>query len=237
MSDLERLLEVQGHDTHADQLRHRRETLPERAALADAERAHAALTTELAAVESARDALARDQKRTEDEIATFDERVTKADRRLYGGTVSNPRELRALQDDIAALKRRRSQLEDAVLELMEQIEPLQSRVEELRFRVDESEAAMTAASDALVAAEAEVEAELEAVVAARKAAVDGVAAALVEEYEKLRKQSGGVAIARLSRDRCEGCHLTLSAVEYDRIRHLPADELAHCEECGRMLVH
>jgi predicted nucleic acid-binding Zn-ribbon protein len=31
--------------------------------------------------------------------------------------------------------------------------------------------------------------------------------------------------------------LTLSAVEIDRIKKLPVDEPATCEECGRMLVH
>jgi predicted nucleic acid-binding Zn-ribbon protein len=28
----------------------------------------------------------------------------------------------------------------------------------------------------------------------------------------------------------------MSAVEVDRLRTLPADELATCEECGRLLV-
>src|SRR5581483_5645221 len=107
-SDLERLLEVQGHDTHADQLRHRRETLAERQALATAESELASLDARLVAVEGERDGLAKEQKRHEDEIAGFDERVNKADKQLYSGTVSNPRELQALQDDIDSLKRQRS---------------------------------------------------------------------------------------------------------------------------------
>ena len=43
-------------------------------------------------------------------------------------------------------------------------------------------------------------------------------------------------MARLSGNRCEGCHLTLSAVDVDRIRHLPPDEHAYCTECNRLLV-
>ena len=40
------------------------------------------------------------------------------------GAVKAPKELQALQDEIDALHRRQSTLEDHVLELMEQVEPL-----------------------------------------------------------------------------------------------------------------
>jgi predicted nucleic acid-binding Zn-ribbon protein len=46
-----------------------------------------------------------------------------------------------------------------------------------------------------------------------------------------------VAVARLVGNHCDGCHLTLPAMELDRIRHLPEDELVTCEQCGRILVH
>jgi uncharacterized protein len=65
------------------------------------------------------------------------------------------------------------------------------------------------------------------------AAVD---AELLERYEGLRHDLGGIAVARLVGTNCGGCHLTLSAVELDRIRHQPDDVVVLCEECGRLLV-
>jgi uncharacterized protein len=53
----------------------------------------------------------------------------------------------------------------------------------------------------------------------------------------LRHDLGGIAVARLVGTNCGGCHLTLSAVELDRIRHEPGDAVVICEECGRLLVH
>ena len=44
-------------------------------------------------------------------------------------------------------------------------------------------------------------------------------------------------MARLSGNRCEGCHLTMAAAEVERIKRSGPDEVAHCEECGRILVH
>ncbi len=235
-SQLERLLQVQTHDTHLDQLLHTRAHLPEKVSLTEAQAARAALAAEMAEVESARDALARDQKREEDQVASFEERIRKADQQLYGGTVTNPRELQALHDDIAAMKRHCSDHEDRVLALMEQIEPLQSQLDEMRQRLVPIEEAVAAAAEALGAAEAALDAELAEVEAARREAARGIAPQLLDEYTKLRRHFGGVAVARLVGNRCEGCHLTLSAVEVDRLRHLPVGELAHCEECGRMLV-
>lgn len=236
LSDLERLLEVQAHDTHADQLRHRRATLPERGALSAAEAAQRRIDEELTAVAHERDQLAREQRREEDEVASFEDRITKADRQLYSGTVTNPRELQALQADIESLQRHKSQHEDAVLDVMERIEPLQASLGALQRRRTECAETVSSAADALAVAEAEVDAELGEVEAARASTVEGLGGALLDEYTRLRSLPGGVAIARLVGNRCEGCHLTLSAVEVDRLRHLPAGELAHCEECGRMLV-
>ncbi len=65
----------------------------------------------------------------------------------------------------------------------------------------------------------------------------GIDAELLARYEQLRHELGGIAVARLVGTNCGGCHLTLSAVELDRIRHEPGDAVVLCEECGRLLVH
>ena len=60
--------------------------------------------------------------------------------------------------------------------------------------------------------------------------------ALADRYETLRTRLKGTGAARLIRSRCDGCHLELSSGEVERIRGLPHDEVATCEQCGRILV-
>jgi hypothetical protein len=60
---------------------------------------------------------------------------------------------------------------------------------------------------------------------------------LAARYERLRARLGGVGAARLVGDRCDGCHLTLPSVEFERIRHLAPGEFATCPQCDRILVH
>lgn len=236
-SALERLLVVQHHDTETDQLRHRLSALPERARLEAKLAEIAQIEAQTATLAERRDAINRDLARLEAEVATVEARRAETDGKLYGGAVSAPRELHALQDELASLKRRQSSLEDDELELMEQAEPIDAdlaRLADQHAAADEEATTMTAA---LAEVEATIAADLERVQAERAEAVAGVDAALLGDYERLRHQRGGVAVARLEGSTCGGCHLILSAVEVDHIRRTPAGAMVHCEECGRILVH
>lgn len=236
MSRWDALLAVQEHDTSIDQLIHRRRTLPARAELEVAMAELTKLEQRAGEVETTRHDLARAQQRLEDEITTISERATQHDKTLYSGTISNPRELQAMQDEIASLKRRISQLEDQELELMEQIEPLDADL----ARAADERAALDATATALRAQIAEdevaIEGQLAAVRAERESLVADVEPDLMAEYDQLRPHSGGIAIARLVGGSCGGCHLALSAVEVDRIKKLPPEAPVHCEECGRLLA-
>jgi predicted nucleic acid-binding Zn-ribbon protein len=236
MSRWDALLAVQEHDTTADQLAHRRSTLPARTELDQTMAAITELEARAAAVEAGRHDLVRAQQRLEDEISSLSEKATAHDKMLYGGSIGNPRELQALQEEIGALKRRISHLEDQEIDLMEQIEPLDGELTALqgqRTALDEQAGALRAQ---IAEAEVEIEGELERVAAERAELAAGIDPALLAEYESLRPQLGGIAIARLVGGSCGGCHLGLSAVEIDRIKRLPPEEPARCEECGRLLA-
>ena len=161
---------------------------------------------------------------------------TQADKRLYSGAVSNPRELEALQADAASLRRRIGQLEDDELEIMEVSEPVDAQRAELgvdgtpvrrRDRAAHRRPDRRRGRDRRRARGGPPRAGQEAV---------DVPAELWAEYDRLRLRLDGVAIAQLVGTTCQGCHLQLSAVEIDHIRRLDVDEVVHCEACGRLLV-
>ena len=236
MSRWESLLAVQALDTRVDQLARRLDTLPERQQLVTVEQQVAEIDGRLAAVDERRGELSRSQQRLEDEIASLTERANQAEKQLYSGAVSNPRELQALQDDIASIRKRISQVEDDELEVMELLEPVEANRAELVGERERLDGEGTQLRASLAEAEAEIADELESVRKERAEAAAGVPDDLWPEYDLLRSQLGGVAVARLVGTTCQGCHLQLSAVEVDRIRKLGVDEIVHCEECGRLLV-
>ena len=176
------------------------------------------------------------QLAAEHELKVTEDRVGQVNKRLYGGTVSASRELQAMVKDVESLRKRASELEDRVLALMEEREPLDSELAELDRALADLAGRRQEVDQRLTTAESEVDAVLVALEAQRPAAVAAVTQQLLVTYERLRGRLDGVAVARLVGGRCDGCHLSLPAMELDRIRHQAPGSLEQCEQCGRILV-
>lgn len=233
---LRSLLEVQALDTEVDQLTRRRSTLPERAELAALDARASLLAAERVVTGARAHELERTQKRLEDEVATLEDKATGTDRQLYSGTVTAPRELQALQDEAASVRRRIGALEDQLLVVMEDLEPVAAEVQQLAAAGSAADEQTSVLRAAVADAEAAIGDELARVVGARAALVVDVPPALVTQYERIRKRTGGVGIARLDGHRCTGCHLELPNREVDELRRAPAEQVVLHEECGRILV-
>jgi hypothetical protein len=162
--------------------------------------------------------------------------MTKDQQRLDSGQVSSPKELENLQSEIESLHRRQTELEDAELEVMEQRETVQARLTELQNELATIDSGLVDARGRRDATLAEIAAEVEKTTTHRAETAVTVPGELLELYVKLRKSSGGVGAAALSRGRCEGCHLQLNTTDLNRIREADADEVLRCEECRRILV-
>jgi hypothetical protein len=237
MSVLEDLLVVQEHDSAADRLRHKKETLPEQTRLAEAEQTMVAVDASMVDVGGRRDEVARRQQRHEDELASVEAKIGEVEKRLYSGSVTVPRELQAMEADVASLKRHRSDIEDQVLEAMQDREPLDAELTKLEQQRSTLEREAEDLRRAIAEQTRDIEAELTTALEARTAAASSIPDDLMSQYEKLRATQGGVGAARLVNGRCSGCHLTLPATELDRIKRQDADSFVLCDQCGRILVH
>ncbi|MGH9106707.1 MAG: zinc ribbon domain-containing protein [Acidimicrobiales bacterium] len=235
-ADLEALLALQDLDTQIDRERHRRAHLPERAELAELRRSAVETGSARSEMAASLSEVAARQAVAERELSATEQRIDQVNARLYGGSVTASRELQAMASDVEGLRKRASDLEDKVLALMDEREPLGSAVAGLDKTLAELSEGESEVAVRLERAEGEVGAVLAELEAHRPAAAGAVAASLLAVYERLRSRLGGVAVARLVGSRCDGCHLSLPAVELDRIRHQPPGALEHCEQCGRILV-
>ncbi len=232
----ERLLEVQDHDTAIDQLRHRRSSLPEQSELAGVEGRLAGLESGAAEAQAARHELGARQAALEEQIEASRSRRTELERRMYGGQVSAARDLQAMDDEVKHLKRHISELEDREIEIMEALEPIDGHLE----AAETQRAALGDDRDRLRGSIAEAVERIDADIAsqgeARRVAAATVPPDLLARYERLRTTLAGTGAARLVGGSCSGCHLALPAMEVDRIRKAPPDEVITCDQCGRILV-
>jgi uncharacterized protein len=228
------ILELQAADTLADQLRHRRDHLPEQEQVTAARDKHTEWGRRRDGLQRRLDELEAVISRSESESKQIDLDRARLEKQLK--TVFSPREAEALMHEIALLNERRGGLDDAELSALEEQADIDDDLSAHATVEDGLLSALSVAEEAAAQASAQIDAQL-AEISSRhdelRAAVDP---ALLERYDQLRRQQM-VVVAALHGSRCEGCHLDLSAVELDAVRaEARADGLAECPHCGRLLV-
>jgi uncharacterized protein len=230
------LLQLQAHDSVIDRLEHRRGSLPENARLAELADALGAVDQLTAERQGSLATVQRDQSRLEHEIDMVTGKAGNEEARAVSGKVTSPKELTAIQEEVASLKRRQATLEDELLELMEQRETLDNELGELATRRQGFTAEQAEVTKARDAALVEIDREREA----ERAARDGLAPEVGEElralYDQIRARQGGIGAATLVGNTCQGCRVSISPVELAAIRKLSPEEVKRCENCRRILV-
>ncbi|MGO8883109.1 MAG: zinc ribbon domain-containing protein [Streptosporangiaceae bacterium] len=231
-----RLLELADLDAELSRLDYGRRTLPEHAELKQIDQRDNELRDALASLEAREGDLRREQAKAEGDVEQVRTRIQRDQGRLDAGQVSSPRELENLQSEIVSLHRRQDALEEIVLDVMERREQADGEHQAAAAEREQLAAQRQAATTRRDTALAEL-AELTGKAADRRAVVTAeISADLLDLYERLRVQHGGVGAAALRRGRCEGCHLSLNTVDLNAIRTADPDEILRCEECRRILV-
>ena len=126
--------------------------------------------------------------------------------------------------------------EDQVIELMEAGEPLDTELDAFAVRRGEIESQIGSVETEIADEESAIDAEMATERADRVTAAEGIDDGLLATYDKIRENTGGVGVARFVGGRCEGCHLSLPAMEVDQIKKQPEDALVTCSSCERILV-
>jgi predicted nucleic acid-binding Zn-ribbon protein len=230
------LLQLQAHDSAIDRLEHRRGSLPEDARLTELADALSAVDQLTAEREGNLATAQREQSRLEHEVDTITAKARDEEARAVSGRVTSPKELTAIQEEVAGLKRRQGTLEDELLELMEQRETLESELAELATRRDGFTAEQAEVTKARDAALVEIDRELDGERTAREAVTPQVGEQLRALYDQVRARQGGIGAAALVGNTCQGCRVSISPVELATLRKLPPEEIKRCENCRRILV-
>ncbi len=231
-----RLLALQEIDSSIAQLQHRRRSLPEHAELQRLRAEADGLRSDLVAADTAVADLEGDQARAEADLEPVRERLVRNERRIADGTVPDPKALASMIGELDHLKKRISDLEDAELDVMEQLEAATAEQQRLRARtgeLDQQTAEVTSRRDAELAV-------LDAQTADERNDRAGIApdipTDLMALYDKLAASHNGVGAAELRQGRCTGCQLEVNAADLRAIAAAADDEVVRCEECGRILV-
>jgi predicted nucleic acid-binding Zn-ribbon protein len=231
-----RLLEVADIDAELGRIAHKRRGLPEHAEITRLTERDLVLRDSIAALTAQSSDLGREQTKAEADVEQVRSRIERDRKRLDSGMVASPKELENLQSEIQSLQRRQSDLEEIVLDVMERREGNQTSLDEATGERTSIEAELQTVTAARDVALAELDEQAAKATAKRAQIAESIASDLLDLYDKLRAQHGGVGAAALRQRRCQGCNLTLNTVDLNAIRAAADDEVLRCEECRRILV-
>ena len=226
------LLALQEVDSEIDRLKHNYATLdPGRAeatTYAGTKTAH----------EQAKQTLTKTKTNVQDaelERTSLQDKRKTVETKLYSGTVTAPKEMVAIQEEIAMFDRQLQTLDEKLLQLMTALETqTQAEVATKKARALAA-AAYKVKQDEYKATTEGLQAEAKKLVTKRKKAAAAVVnSALLTRYTTMRDTKGGIAIAAIvDNNACGGCHMGLPSALVTLVRD--GREIYTCQNCRRIL--
>jgi predicted nucleic acid-binding Zn-ribbon protein len=197
-------------------------------------------SAELAAARAANDeaagVLAREQanlKRLSREADETSVRLKMLERKMYDGSIKNPKELGQMGEEVAHLKARLKTLEDGTLDAMLATEAAEEAKAETQKRLDDLAKEQELFHAGLIEEKDKLMGQARVLQVKRQRAITELPWADLQSYERLRRAKGGIAVATVRAGVCSGCHAGIP-VTITRQARMPT-ELTSCPTCGRIL--
>ncbi|WP_395243216.1 zinc ribbon domain-containing protein [Agromyces sp. MMS24-K17] len=233
-AEQQELLRLQSVDTRLAQLAHRLGSLPQAAPLAELATRDDALRRSRAEAVGSLEDVRTELSRLESDVSLVEARIARDSERLTH--TSSVKDVTALEAELASLARRRSDLEDQELAVMEKVDEAEGAV-----------AALDAEREGLVTERSRLEAERDESAAGlaterdqaerdRSTIAETIPADLLAFYEVRRVRGGGIGAALLRQRTCGGCTITLTGSDLEAVRKASAFDVVQCPECDRILV-
>lgn len=165
---------------------------------------------------------------------SYQEKIDKFDKQLYGGKVVNPREVEAIQKEIAILKRQRGELDERILEIWEELPPQREAAEKIEKAISQRKVLLAQEQKHALESRTALEAEFKNKAAERTVKAKAVPPALLAKYESIRQKHGGVGMGEVDvkKRTCGSCGTSLPVRAIEGIKE---ERIVTCESCHRIL--
>jgi hypothetical protein len=174
-------------------------------------------------------------KRIELDLTEKSNKISKHQEDLYGGKITDIKELKQIQKVIAHYKKDKDSIEEKILDLMEEMEDINKSINNFSENLEEKEKQFKKRKEEIDSAMLVIENNINSLNINRKGILSKLTdARLLKEYERLRKEKGGKAIIKVDGSVCPGCYLDLPS---DAIYQLKKNrKMIICPNCSRILI-
>jgi len=227
------LLDLQALDTKLQQLGHRAANLPELATLAGLSSVREGLRTAVAEANGAWEDAQLELKRTEADVAVVEARVARDKERMQSS--ASVKDVAAFEQELAALAKRQSDLEDIELAVMETLDEKAKALSDARAQLEAVEAKIAEAAAARDAALVGLDSERSVAAADRDTLAARLPADLLALYEQQRARYG-VGASHLRGGVSSASGVALNSSDMTVVRAAAPDDVLLCPDSNAILV-
>ena len=160
-------------------------------------------------------------------------KISQNQKKLYGGVITNPKELEDLQLESTSLQKYLSVLEERQLEAMLEYDQALSTYNQSASNAAEISSNKQAEDEKLLIEKDNLESKVSQLQSDRSVYLDSASITDLPIYERLRKSSGGIAVTLMVESSCSACGANIpSAIEQEAKSPV---KLAYCPTCKRIL--
>lgn len=229
-----RLLDIQVLDGKLRALDVQAKALKEDPRLPDLHSGLTVAKSDLVVLDTAVSDAQRALTKAEDDVAAVVARIERDDAKLNSGTGLS-KDLMALQSELVSLNKRRGELEDTELEIMEGFEEATARQGAQLALVKQMQSVLDEVVDELRSKLGALKMERDATLAERAELTATFAPELLAIYERSLAKYG-VGAARLFHGKSEGSGMHLSAGDLAEIKKAAPETIVFCPDSGAVLV-
>jgi len=160
-------------------------------------------------------------------------KIAPAEEKLYSGKIKNPKELSDLQQDVDQHKRQLSAIEDQDIEALTVVESAERDMRAALEHLETLDAAWREEQAELTERIKRLTAEVAVYEAERAEQSTDIERDLLSVYEHVRRAHQGKGVARLDRNLCLGCRISLPTSTVNKAR--AGSALVQCPNCERIL--
>jgi predicted nucleic acid-binding Zn-ribbon protein len=177
------------------------------------------------------DELKRRHREAEAEVADLLSKITAAEEQLYGGKITNPKELSSLQHEVTSLKTRSDQMETDTLGIIDLVEEAEGAATAAAAEYDRLDEEWQFQQKQLAEEIGQLKLDLDDFHQKRQQLAAQIEPDALALYEKVRQQKKP-AVTRVEQGICQACRISLSASGLQRAR---SGQPVQCGTCGRIL--
>lgn len=174
-------------------------------------------------------------KTVNDNMQSIENRISVQRERSKQHGISH-KEVQSMMSEIAQMEKRKANLEDQIINLMEENSSFEQKLEKIKKTNEKLNEKAIELENQKKVMTCEHEEKKQLLIEQRQELVSDICDELVSLYEDVKKKTGGVAVLAMEGSIVKGVSIEFSIAELDKIKKAPSDQIICSQDYDYILV-